>query len=95
MELAVLGLKMCMQDQGDIYQPYHLDGDWAKREKKKIQKCMTKHVPDKVDSMFNFWIFWKQDHDAWVGHRSTWDRGTFFSESLDGFIERINEYYSK
>jgi len=100
MDIAILGLKICMQDQGEIFEPYQLvslDSDpeskWGFFEKLSIKSTMGEIVPEKVDSMFNHWTITKTSGIGWFAHRSTWNMSSLHSDSLKGLSKKIKEYY--
>ena len=102
MDMAILGLKQCMQAQGAIFKPYQLvslDSDpkskWGFFEKLSIKFAMDKIVPPKVDSMFNYWTITKTGGIGWFAERSTWSMSSLHAESLKGIISKIEAYYAK
>jgi hypothetical protein len=77
------------------YLPYAFDGDWTEADRATVEASIKPHVPERVDSMFNNWLFWIYADGTFGAKRSTWNMGMFYAETAQGMAEKITAYYSR
>ena len=92
MEVTDLFLR-ALDDRGEVYLPYALEGNWTDDEKAVVKAAIDPHVPERVDAMFNNWCFWK-DEFGFSARRNTWDR-LWSAKTAQDMADYITRYYSK
>lgn len=92
MDIANLCLRM-IDKKGAVYAPYVFDGEFTEQEKSVIKSAIDKHVPEKVDAMFNNWIFTKSAIDFGM-YRSTWESGVR-AQTAEELARAIENYYTR
>ena len=92
MNIGLLGIKIAMQSNGSIYLPYTLC-NMSESDEEKVKAVILRYTGEQVDSLFNFWDFWKIG-DRYFASRSTWTQTTF-GGSLDEVLKKIEDYYNR
>jgi hypothetical protein len=90
MQVAALFMR-ALDNQGDVYLPYSWEGDWTVPEKNLVACKIAPHVPNRVDAMFNNWLFSKYA-GRFFARRATWDRGCS-GDTLEDFVANLEAYY--
>lgn len=93
MQFWQLAMRTMLRDNGDVYLPYHFEGDnWNTGEKQTIDEAIKPHVPATVDSGFNNWIFFKGYRGAIGAKRATWNDYQWFN-TADEVAAFITDMY--
>jgi len=92
MEIAALFLR-ALDTNGAIYEPC-LFKNINDKDEKIITACLSQFVPNKVDSMFNFWII-TNTYLRYTATRSTWTRDGMTDPSVNDLCEQIISYYTR
>jgi hypothetical protein len=91
-----LGLSLRIAAAGKVdYLPFGFDGNWTKSDKAIVTAAIAPHVPERIDSMFNNWLFWTYTSGGFGGKRSTWDMGAWHTETVQDLANKITEYYER
>jgi len=93
MDFLGLSLRMC-DNSGDVYLPYSFEGNWSSKEEEIITSVISQYVPERVDSMFNNWVFIKYDSTNFWMKRATWEQ-LVCKNSAEELAQRLLEYYSR
>jgi hypothetical protein len=96
MDFMGLCLRECDRN-GNIYSPYafYPGNDFTQQEKELIRQSILKYEPEKVDSMFNNWIFGKNVGEYFTAKRATWYNRVFANNTLAELLSKIEDYYTK
>ena len=80
---------------GIIYYPYEFQGNWTDEEKDSMMACIDKHVPQRVDSMYNNWVFTKSA-GQFRARRATWYAyNSLTGNSLDELVGKVEGYHRR
>lgn len=90
MDIANLFLRAC-NNNGAIYLPYAFEGDWTDEEKQVISTAIDPHVPERVDAMFNNWMFWKHNW-GFSAKKATWEM-IWSADTVEEMAGKITGYY--
>lgn len=83
-----------IDDLGEIYAPYSLDGAFTPTERKTIEAAIKPHVPERVGATFNEWRIAKISNDYFTMKRFTW--GTSLGgKSAEEIAEKLSAYYER
>jgi len=93
--MNVAGLFMrALDNRGDIYLPYSLEGDFTPDEREAIEGALRSHVPANVDAMFNNWRISKFSGGHFYAMRATWESG-MSADSAQEMAEKLSKYYAR
>jgi len=76
-----------------MFSPLAFAGGWTPTEQASIRETLAPHVSVAVDSMYNFWEFYKWTPSQYYIKRATWENG-HFTDSVAGCIEYLKTYYA-
>lgn len=94
MDFLSLSLRLAASGRDD-YLPYGFDGNWTDDDRATVEAAIKPHVPERVDSMFNNWLFWSYASGGYGARRATWDRGGLYAQTAAELAEKITAYYSR
>lgn len=93
--MNVAGLFMrALDNRGDVYLPYSLEGDFTPDEREAIESALRPHVPASVDAMFNNWRISKFSSGHFYAMRATWESG-MGAGSAQEMAEKLSKYYAR
>lgn len=94
MDFLALSLRLAASGRDDFL-PYAFEGDWSDEDRAIVEAAIKLHVPERVDSMFNNWLFWAYAGGGFGGKRATWDMGLWSTETAQELAAKITEYYER
>ena len=94
MDFLGLSLRLAASGRAD-YLPYGFDGEWTDEDRATVEAAITPHVPERVDSMFNNWLFWTYPGGGFGGKRATWDMGLWHAHTAAELAAKITAYYAR
>ena len=95
MNFMGLALRMC-DNSRNAYSPYafYPGNKFTDQEKEAIKTIILRHNPERVDAMFNNWIFGKIDEGFYTAKRVTWNR-QYSGKNIYELLCQIENYYEK
>lgn len=94
MDFLDLSLRLAASGRAEFL-PYGFDGIFSDEDRATIEAAIKPHVPERVDSMFNNWLFWPYASGGFGAKRSTWDMGMFYADTAAEMAEKIADYYAR
>jgi len=92
MNVAALFVR-ALDNRGDVYLPYSLEGDFLPDEREVIEDALRPHVSVKVDAMFNNWRISKFSGGHFYAMRATWESG-MGANSAQEMAEKLSQYHA-
>ena len=94
MTFLEMALRQIAEEMGDIYLPYHFEGEkWTTEEMEIVKTTLDLHCPERVEATFNNWRLWKTDRFA--ASRATWESGSLVGDTVEELAQELESYYAR
>lgn len=93
MDFLALSLRVAAAGNTDFL-PYTFDGDWSEEDRAVVEAAIKPHVPERVDSMFNNWSFYR-GRMGFTATRATWNMGNIHAGTAAELAEKIEDFYAR
>lgn len=84
-----------LDTRGEVYAPFGFNGEWTDQEKEIVTSAIAPHVPERVDAVFNNFMFYKFGEKNFAARRFTWEHMEWGSTSAEELALKIKKYYTE